>query len=193
AFVVIARGRGLPGYYRVCCNRQARARTSAVEGVPANPFMRFIVRDYSILKLGEEQAAPAQGDTPEGIYQYFRNVIEKDPGHEPDKEHLVVLFLNTRLQIFGWHLACLGTLNEVSFHPREILRPTIMAGAYGFTLFHNHPSGDPTPSISDDRCTRRLAAAADVVEVRLLDHVIVGKPSCGRKPWHSFRERGVIV
>jgi DNA repair protein RadC len=155
--------------------------------------MRFLIRDYSIMKLGEQPATPAQGDTPEGIYRYFNDVVAAEPTHEPDKEHLVVLFLNTRLQIFGWHLACLGTLNEVSFHPREILRPAIMAGAYSFTLVHNHPSGDSTPSISDDRCTRRLAAAADVVEVRLLDHVIVGKSSGGREPWYSFRERGVIV
>jgi DNA repair protein RadC len=183
----------LSDYCGMCCNRRFGLGLRWLESVRQFHCMRFIVRDYSIMKLGEEPVAPAQGDTPAAIYQYFRNVIEKDPAHEPEKEHLVVLFLNTRLQIFGWHLACLGTLNEVSFHPREILRPAIMAGAYGFTLAHDHPSGDPTPSISDDRCTRRLAAAAGVVEVRLLDHVIVGKPSGGRDPWYSFRERGVIV
>lgn len=154
--------------------------------------MRFIIREHQVVRLGEPRPS-SQGDKPEAIYRYFREVVANDPAHEPDKEHLVVLFLNTRLEIFGWHLACLGTLNEVSFHPREILRPAILAGAYGFVLTHNHPSGDPSPSISDDRCTRRLVQAADVLQVRFLDHLIVGKPVDGREPWFSFRERGIIV
>ena len=154
--------------------------------------MRFIIREHQVVRLGEPRPS-SQGDKPEAIYRYFNEVVAADPAHEPDKEHLVVLFLNTRLEIFGWHLACLGTLNEVSFHPREVLRPAILAGAYGFVLTHNHPSGDPSPSISDDRSTRRLAEASEVLQVRFLDHLIVGKPLAGREPWFSFRERGIIV
>lgn len=155
--------------------------------------MRFIIRGYSILKLGEEPGTPAKGDEPEAIYRYFREVVTADPTHEPDKEHLVVLCMNTRLRIFGWHLAALGTLNEVSFHPREILRPAIMSGSYGFVLVHNHPSGDPSPSLGDERCTRRLVDAAELLQVRFLDHVIVGKPTGDRMPWFSFRQMGIIV
>lgn len=185
--VVTAAGGELSDYYRLWYDRQVRARTSVVEVVPAIQIMRFIIREHQVVRLGESRPS-SQGDKPEAIYRFFSEVVAGEPTYEPDKGHLVVLFLKTRLQIFGWHLACLGTLNEVSFHPREILRPSIMAGAYGFTLVHNLPSGDPAPSISDDRCTRRLAAAA----VRLSDHVIVGKPVAGREPWHSFRERGII-
>ncbi len=154
--------------------------------------MRFIIRDYNIMKLGEGRSVKASGDEPEAIYRYFRRVVTRDPAHEPDKEHLVVLCLNARLEVFGWHLACLGTLNEVCFHPREVLRPAIMSGAYGFVLAHNHPSGDPSPSTGDDRCTRRLVEAADLMQIKFLDHVIVGRRSRHRAAWFSFREHGII-
>jgi DNA repair protein RadC len=69
----------------------------------------------------------------------------------------------------------------------------IVQGAYGFILAHNHPSGDPSPSRADERLTRRLIEAADLMQLRFLDHVIIGRPSPGRSPWYSFREAGVIL
>lgn len=156
--------------------------------------MRFIIRDYKIERLGEATAAAtaAEGDKPEAIYRYYKQVVESEPCYEPDKEHLVVLCLNTRLEIFGWHLACLGTLSEVSCHPREVLRPVIMSGCYGFVMVHNHPSGDPRPSRQDEEQTRKLASAADLLSLRFLDHLVIGTPAPGRQPWFSFREAGFI-
>jgi DNA repair protein RadC len=67
-----------------------------------------------------------------------------------------------------------------------------MAGAYGFALTHNHPSGDPSPSRADEVFTRRMVQAAELLQIRFLDHVVIGEPAGGRTPYYSFREAGVI-
>ena len=57
---------------------------------------------------------------------------------------------------------------------------------------HNHPSGDPSPSQSDHSLTRRLAEAAELLQIKLLDHIIIGAPAEGREPYFSFKEAGVL-
>jgi DNA repair protein RadC len=71
--------------------------------------------------------------------------------------------------------------------PREILKRALLANAAGVILYHNHPSGDPSPSREDREFTRRLAAAAESVGLRLLDHIVVGREGCV-----SFREAGLM-
>jgi DNA repair protein RadC len=107
-------------------------------------------------------------------------------------ERLVVALVDTRLRHTGTVKISTGTLTETSAHPREVLRPVITRGAYGFVLLHNHPSGDPTPSRADDRFTRRLIEAADILQLQFLDHVIIGRPEGGRAPYFSFREAGIV-
>jgi DNA repair protein RadC len=100
--------------------------------------------------------------------------------------------MNTRLRPYAWHRVSLGTVSECHCHPREILRPVLAAGAYGFALMHNHPSGEPSPSRSDEAVTRRMVEASALMQIRLVDHVIVGEPAPGRSPYYSFREAGLI-
>jgi len=80
-----------------------------------------------------------------------------------------------------------GTLDRAVVEPREILRRALLGKAAALILYHNHPSGDPTPSREDREFTRRLATAAEAVGVRLLDHIVVGRESCV-----SFREAGLL-
>ncbi|MEX1246361.1 MAG: DNA repair protein RadC [Thermoanaerobaculia bacterium] len=80
-----------------------------------------------------------------------------------------------------------GTLDRAVVEPREILRRALLGKAAGLILYHNHPSGDPTPSREDREFTRRLAAAAESIGVRLLDHIVVGREGCV-----SFREAGLL-
>lgn len=80
-----------------------------------------------------------------------------------------------------------GTLDRAVVEPREILKRALLANAAGVILYHNHPSGDPSPSREDREFTRRLATAADAVGLRLLDHVVVGRGACV-----SFREAGLM-
>jgi DNA repair protein RadC len=79
-----------------------------------------------------------------------------------------------------------GTVNESLAAPREIFRPAIIHSAFAFVLVHNHPSGNPTPSQADLRLTRRIAAAAEILQINFLDHVIVGQG------YFSFQKAGVL-
>jgi len=80
-----------------------------------------------------------------------------------------------------------GSLTASLVHPREVFAPAIKASAGAIVFVHNHPSGDPTPSVEDVEITRRLCAVADLVGIRDLDHVVVGDGS-----YVSFLERGLL-
>lgn len=97
-----------------------------------------------------------------------------------------ILCLNTRHAILCSHLVSRGALDATVVHPREVFRASILAGAAGVILYHNHPSGDPTPSRDDAALTRRLITAGDLVGISVIDHIIVG--SHGR--YFSFKEAG---
>jgi DNA repair protein RadC len=115
-------------------------------------------------------------DTGESACWFWRCVVEKQQDFEHDKEHVVTILLDTELRPLGFHLVAIGSLNECVAHPREIFRPAIILSAYGFILLHNHPSGDPGPSKADCRLTYQLHAASLLLQVRMLDHIIVGSP-----------------
>jgi DNA repair protein RadC len=139
-----------------------------------------------------EDAYSITTDTPENLLLFWQQIIAMQPDHEPDKESVVVVMMDTRLRSFAWHRVSLGTVSESHGHPREILRPVLAVGAYGFAIMHNHPSGDPSPSRADEQVTRRMVDAASLMQLRLIDHVIVGTPSPGRTAYYSFREAGMI-
>jgi DNA repair protein RadC len=105
---------------------------------------------------------------------------------------LVTIMLNTRYVAVGHSMISIGSMNECTAHPREIFRPVVATGAYGFVLMHNHPSGDPSPSEADTRLTRRLAEGSGILQVGLLDHVIVGAPTEFRPGYFSFKEAGIL-
>ena len=131
-------------------------------------------------------------DTPVNLLRFWREVIASQPDYEPDKESVIVVMVTCRLRPYAWHRVSLGTVNEASAHPREVFRPVVASGAYGFALMHNHPSGDPSPSRADESITRRIAEGANLLQFRFLDHVIVGDPAPGRSEYFSFREAGLI-
>ncbi|NJL29484.1 MAG: DNA repair protein RadC [Thermoanaerobaculia bacterium] len=89
-----------------------------------------------------------------------------------EQEVMGVLFLDVRNRLVGEMEVFRGTLHRLAVEPRAILKSALMCGAWGFVLFHSHPSGDPAPSPEDLEFTRRVAEAADLVGIRLLDHVI---------------------
>jgi DNA repair protein RadC len=108
------------------------------------------------------------------------------------KESLRVLLLDTRYHFIRMEEVSLGSVNESIAHPREVFRPALIASAYAVIVVHNHPSGDPSPSQSDHSLTRRLAEAAELLQIKLLDHIIIGAPAEGRAPYFSFKEAGVL-
>ena len=108
------------------------------------------------------------------------------------REVLRVLLLDTRKHLIRIEDISIGTLNETTAHPREILRPVLAHAAHSFILVHNHPSGDPTPSRADRALTRRIADAAVLMQIEFVDHVIIGHPKDGQEPFFSFREMGLL-
>jgi DNA repair protein RadC len=139
-----------------------------------------------------EDACTYNTDTPEALQRFWTEVIAAQPEHEPDKETVVVVMMNARLRPYAWHRVSLGSVSECTAYPREIFRPVIAAGAYGFALIHNHPSGDASPSRADEGITRRVNEAATLLQIRLIDHVIVGESAPGRSPYFSFKEAGLL-
>ncbi len=108
------------------------------------------------------------------------------------RESLRVLLLNTRHRLLRVEEISLGTINETLAHPREVFRPAILHSAAAIILAHNHPSGDATPSDADRRLTTRLAEAALLLQIKFVDHVIVGVPRPGQAGYFSFREAGLL-
>ena len=107
-------------------------------------------------------------------------------------ESLRVILLDTRYRLLHIEEISVGSLNESIAHPREIFRPAITYSAYAVIVVHNHPSGDASPSQTDHSLTRRLAEAAELLEIKLLDHIIIGAPSEGNPGYFSFKEAGVL-
>lgn len=139
-------------------------------------------------RLAAERFRDEPLDSPEALAEYL------GPQLRPlAKESLRVVLLNTRLNLLATEEIHLGSVNETMAHPREILRPVIAHGAYAFVVAHNHPSGDPTPSQADRSFTQRLKQAAEILQVRMLDHIIIGQPG-PQNPhgYFSFRETGAI-
>jgi DNA repair protein RadC len=98
-------------------------------------------------------------------------------------ERFGIVFLDAKGRLIRATILSSGSLDTSIVHPREVFREAMVASAAAIVAFHNHPSGDPSPSPEDRVLTHRLVAAGEVVGIRLVDHIILGD---GR--WFSFRE-----
>ena len=107
-------------------------------------------------------------------------------------ETMRLLALNTKLRLIAAEEISSGTLNETTVHPREIFRAAFLHNAAGFVLVHNHPSGDPSPSVADIKFTEQLRAAAKLMQLNFHDHVILGVSSPHHPAYFSFREAGYL-
>ena len=108
------------------------------------------------------------------------------------KESLRVILLDTRYHLIRIEEVSIGSVNESIAHPRDVFRPALVSSAYAVIVVHNHPSGDPSPSQTDHSLTRRLAEAAELLQIKLLDHIIIGAPSEQGTGYFSFKEAGVL-
>ncbi|MBI6545675.1 MAG: DNA repair protein RadC [Cyanobacteria bacterium NC_groundwater_1444_Ag_S-0.65um_54_12] len=91
------------------------------------------------------------------------------------EEHVIALLLDAKGGLVATYTIAIGGLAGVALHPREVFREAVRRGAASLLLAHNHPSGDPTPSEADCEATRRLIAAASVMGIPLLDHLVIGQ------------------
>jgi DNA repair protein RadC len=130
-------------------------------------------------------------ETPEHAADYWRTHIPKDPRHNPEVECFYVLCLSVRKKPLGYSIVSTGTLDTILVHPREVFRPAIIAAAACIVLFHNHPSGDATPSEADIKVTRDLIRGGSLLKLEVMDHLIMGRAENGAtKDYTSLRELG---
>lgn len=111
-----------------------------------------------------------------------------------DREKCWVICADAKNRVIRFDEISAGTASASVFHPRDFLRPAVRANASAVALIHNHPSGDSSPSSSDLRITKSLAEACRIFEIRLLDHVIVGRRNIPphARGYFSFVEAGLL-
>jgi DNA repair protein RadC len=107
--------------------------------------------------------------SPERCFSYLQTILQ-------DREHEVfgVIFLDQQNRVICFEEMFKGTLSQAIVYPREIAKLTLQFNAAAVILFHNHPSGIPTPSQSDISLTHKIKQTLSLIEVRTLDHVILG-------------------
>jgi len=98
-----------------------------------------------------------------------------------DREHFMILHLDTKNRVIKDEIVSVGALTGTIAHPREVFKSAIKESAHSVILVHNHPSGDPAPSDEDLKMTERLLEAGEILGIKVLDHVIVGK-----EEWYSI-------
>lgn len=104
-----------------------------------------------------------------------------------EHEVFAVLFLDNRHRLIAFEEMFRGTIDSASVYPREVVKAALQHNAAAVIFAHNHPSGDPQPSHADELITRRLKDALALVDIRVLDHIVVGADFC-----ESFAERGLL-
>ncbi len=135
------------------------------------------------LRLVRERSVPYQNRNIQGsqmVYDLFRSLVE-----DLDREALWVVCLDSKNNVTCLSQVSLGTINSAPASPREVLKLAISTNANGIILVHNHPSGDSEPSSDDRRVTAQIRDAARLLDLKLLDHVIIGDGT-----FYSFADQG---
>jgi len=111
---------------------------------------------------------------------------------QADREWFQVLYLDPKNQVIEKRLESSGTTDSAAIYPREIMRSALLCGASALICVHNHPSGDPEPSLANREVTRDIVFAGRVMGLKVLDHVIIGARVDGQRRHFSFGDSGLI-
>jgi DNA repair protein RadC len=165
ADAMLAQGGGIHGLARAHL-----ARLAAVPGIGLAQACRV----QAAIELGRRTLSTAEPERPQFLTaeDFGRYLLPLYGAHAV--ERFGVMLLDTRHRLMAARVLSTGTIDSSLGHPREVFREALVSGASVVVAFHNHPSGDPTPSDDDVRLTMRLARAGEIVGVPLLDHLILG-------------------
>jgi DNA repair protein RadC len=134
-------------------------------------------------RVGNHKWQPGESlRSSEDVFRHFRDNLEKEK-----RELFYVVLLNNKNRKIREVKISEGSLTASLVHPREVYNPVIRESAAAVIFVHNHPSGDPAPSPEDIDITRRLKEVGEVMGVRVLDHVVIG-----RDRYFSFSDKGMI-
>ncbi len=120
--------------------------------------------------------------SPNDAYEMIKEQLEG-----LDREQFIVACLNTKNEPTNITVVSVGSLNKAIVHPREVFKTAILSNASSIMAFHNHPSGDTTPSDQDIQLTNRLYEAGELLGIKVLDHLIIGDGS-----FTSLKEKGYL-
>ena len=162
---------------RASWDRQPRHGIGPARYAAMQAALELARRHYlETLRIGSAMAAP------EATSRFLVAQLRDRP-----YEVFCVLYLDNRHRLIAFEELFRGTINGANVHPREVVRQTLFHNAAAVILAHNHPSGVLEPSQPDELITRRLKEALALVDVRVLDHFIVGDGQC-----YSFAEHGLL-
>ena len=120
--------------------------------------------------------------SPKDAYEMIKEQLEG-----LDREQFIIACLNTKNEPTNISVVAVGTLNKAIVHPREVFKTAILSNAASIMAFHNHPSGETTPSQQDIQLTNRLYEAGELLGIKLLDHLIIGDGT-----FTSLKEKGYL-
>ena len=120
--------------------------------------------------------------SPNDAYEMIKEQIQ-----DLDREQFIIACLNTKNEPTNISVVAVGSLNKAIVHPREVFKTAILSNAASVMAFHNHPSGETTPSQQDIQLTNRLYEAGELLGIKLLDHLIIGDGS-----FTSLKEKGYL-
>lgn len=151
---------------------------------PRSLRVKIIRPVFEWLTVGENAAEYLTGESPlsssQAVFEMF-SFLRREA-----KEHFLALHLDGKNKLVCIDHISAGSLSASIVHPREVFKSVLLSSASSIILVHNHPSGDTTPSREDLEITRRLKEGADLLGIRLLDHVIIGDLCL------SFADRGLL-
>lgn len=130
-----------------------------------------------LARLASERASRRELGCPFDAVALLRPMMEFE-----EQEGFRVVSLDVKLRVLDVRLVALGSLTSVEVHPREVFREAVRLPAASVILAHNHPSGDPTPSDTDESLTCRLIDAGRLLGIQVLDHVVIAHGG----DWWSF-------
>ena len=143
--------------------------TYLVESPVTESDILLMAKQLASLRLRKGRALTS----PKEVFSHLQALLA-------DYEHEVfaLLMLDSRHRVIAFEELFRGTLDGASVYPREVVKLALEHNAAALILVHNHPSGDPEPSMADRNLTTKLQDALNLVSVRTLDHIVVGNEGC---------------
>ena len=157
------------GPLRNLLDRPARSLAGLPGLGPARACKLSAALELALRHLGAQLERGQAISDPEAAGRHFAQRLRGSP-----REVFAVLFLDTRHRSLAYEELFTGTIDGAEVHPREVVRRALAHNAAALIVAHNHPSGNPEPSAADRAVTVRLRDALALVDVRLLDHFVIG-------------------
>jgi len=154
-----------------------------VEGIgPGSAVLIKLVKEILSLYLEEKMKRKDALTSPSSVVDFARVKLSGF-----FNEVFMVIYLNAKNEVIDYEIIQEGTVDGAIIYPRRVIESAILHHAAGIILVHNHPSGHPEASVDDKELTRTLRDVAKFMDVRVVDHIIVGKNG-----YFSFAERGLL-